>query len=250
MKLVYLITSVILFWVASLSVSAAQTTGFTSPYKLSWALDVPAGSVGLGLNFAYFLIDRKTKPLTEQQMALFDRNTIPKIDRPAAYNWSKGAALGSDILLISSLTYPSLLLIDKDIRKDFGKVGAIWAETMFLSTGITNLTKALVKRNRPYTYNPDVPLHKREERDSRYSFFSGHSSVTASMCFMSAKVFTDYHPNHKALPYIWTGAAIIPAATAFLRWRAGKHFFSDILVGYLVGATVGFIVPHLHKLGA
>jgi membrane-associated phospholipid phosphatase len=228
---------------------SAQSTGFNSPYKLSYGLDIPAGTVGLGLNFAYFLLDKKTAPLTEIQLAGLDPLNIPKIDRSAAYNWSKGAALGSDFFLFSSLAYPSLLLIDNDIRKDFGKVGAIWAETLFLNAGITSLTKVLVKRNRPYTYNPDVPLHIKQERDSRYSFFSGHASVTASMTFMTATVFTDYHPHHKALPYIWTGAILIPAATALLRWRAGKHFFSDVLIGYLVGATVGFIVPQLHKIG-
>ena len=86
--------------------ASCQTTGFVSPYKLSYGVDIPAGTVGLGLNFAYYLLDKKTEPLTEAALALQDPLNIPKIDRSAAYNWSKGAALGSDVILFSSISYP------------------------------------------------------------------------------------------------------------------------------------------------
>jgi membrane-associated phospholipid phosphatase len=236
----------ILFFCLS-NVTKAQVP-VNSPYTLSYKLDIPAGTVGLGFNFAYFLLDKKTKPLTAPEISILQRDDIPRIDRSAAYNWSKPAALSSDVIMFSSMAAPAFLLFDKDIRRDWAKIGTIWAETMALNTGITNMTKVLVKRTRPYAYNPDAPLHKKEERDARYSFFSGHTSVTSSMTFMTAKIYSDYHPGSKALPYVWAGAAIVPAATAFLRWRAGKHFFSDVLVGYISGAIVGFIVPHLHKV--
>jgi hypothetical protein len=29
--------------------------------------------------------------------------------------------------------------------------------------------------------------------------------------------------------------------------EAGKHFLSDNIVGYVVGATMGIVVPQLHK---
>jgi len=221
---------------------------FQSPYNLSYKLDIPVISAGLGLNFAYFMLDKKTPSLSETQISMLNRNDIPAIDRSASYNWSKPSALASDVLMYSAIASPSFLLIDKDIRKDGLKIGAIWAETMALTTGITNLTKVLVKRTRPYVYNPDAPLEYKLRNDAQYSFFSGHTSVTASMCFMTAKIYSDYHPNSKALPYIWAGAAIVPAATAFLRWRAGKHYFTDVLIGYVTGAAIGFLVPHLHKI--
>jgi membrane-associated phospholipid phosphatase len=173
---------------------------------------------------------------------------INAFDRSAAYNWSRPAALGSDVLMYGAIAAPTLLLLDKNIRKDYGKVGVIWAQTMALNTGLTNITKVLVKRTRPYVYNPNTPEHYKLERDARYSFFSGHTSVTASMSFMTAKIFSDYNPGSKALPYVWTTAAVVPATVAFLRWRAGKHYASDVIVGYLTGAAVGFLVPHLHKI--
>jgi membrane-associated phospholipid phosphatase len=215
---------------------------------LTYKFDVPLATAGLGLNFAYFLLDKKSEPLQPSFIASLDRMEINAFDRSAAYNWSRPAALGSDVLMYGAIAAPTLLLLDKNIRKDYGKVGVIWAQTMALNTGLTNITKVLVKRTRPYVYNPNTPEHYKLERDARYSFFSGHTSVTASMSFMTAKIFSDYNPGSKALPYVWTTAAVVPATVAFLRWRAGKHYASDVIVGYLTGAAVGFLVPHLHKI--
>jgi DNA-binding transcriptional regulator LsrR (DeoR family) len=35
---------------------------------------------------------------------------------------------------------------------------------------------------------------------------------------------------------------------AYFRIEAGKHFLSDNIVGYAVGATMGVVVPQLHKV--
>jgi len=218
------------------------------PYALTYKFDVPLATTGLGLNFAYFLMDKKTEKLQPSFYNTLDRQNINVFDRSAAYNWSRPAAIASDVLMFGSIAAPSFLLIDKNIRQDFTKVGVIWAQTMALNTGITNLTKVLVKRTRPYVYNPNAPEHYKLERDARYSFFSGHTSVSTSMCFMTAKIYSDYNPGSKALPYVWTTAAVVPATVAFLRWRAGKHFASDVIIGYLTGAAIGFLVPHLHKV--
>ena len=39
----------------------------------------------------------------------------------------------------------------------------------------------------------------------------------------------------------------MPAVTAWARVGAGKHFASDVIVGYLTGAAIGYLVPELHK---
>src|SRR5690606_33006164 len=45
---------------------------------------------------------------------------------------------------------------------------------------------------------------------------------------------------------IWGIELALAGATANLRARAGKHYYSDILVGAVVGAGVGIGVPLLH----
>jgi len=42
-------------------------------------------------------------------------------------------------------------------------------------------------------------------------------------------------------------AAAVPAAVGYFRMEAGKHFLTDVLLGYSIGATVGVLVPELHK---
>jgi len=79
------------------------------------------------------------------------------------------------------------------------------------------------------------------------TYNSGHASTTAAFSFFTAQVLTDLHPNWKNKYIIWATAASIPAAISFLRMRAGKHFATDVITGYLAGATIGYLVPMLHR---
>ena len=60
-------------------------------------------------------------------------------------------------------------------------------------------------------------------------------------------MFHDFNPGSAAEPFVWGAAAVVPAAVAYYRIEAGKHFLTDNLVGYAVGATMGVVVPQLHK---
>ena len=91
--------------------------------------------------------------------------------------------------------------------------------------------------------------HKLED-DNQRSFFSGHTSMSAAAWFMMASIYQDYHPQSKLAPYIWAAAYLVPAATGYFRYDAGKHFPSDILTGYFVGRMVGIMVPRWHKKGS
>ena len=116
--------------------------------------------------------------------------------------------------------------------------------------GITNIAKHTVGRTRPFVYNPDVDVSTRTEDGSRLSFFSGHTSHTAAATFFIAKVFSDYHTNfHSAAKAgIWAFSISLPAVTGYLRVKAGKHFPTDVIAGYIVGATTGWLIPQLHKI--
>lgn len=127
------------------------------------------------------------------------------------------------------------------------KIAALYGETFFITTGITLLIKTTVKRNRPFVYNPEAPLDKKLTRNARTAFLSGHTSISAANCFFSAKVFSDYYPESKWKPVVWTTAAILPAITGYLRVKAGKHYPTDTIAGYLLGATTGLLIPQLHK---
>ena len=222
-----------------------------APYRLSWAGDAP--TVGVGLTYAAVShFAWKPAPLTEAQLLAQVQTTadINPIDRPVISNYNHAAANVSDVLLYASVAAPLLLLTDDDIRKGDNPaiIGSMYAETILINYAVTDAFKKSVLRSRPYTYNPNVPISEREDVDGRYSFFSGHTSQAAASSFFAAQVFNDYHPNSPLLPYVWGVAALLPAATAFERVQAGKHFPTDVLVGYLVGAAIGVIVPRLHRI--
>ncbi len=217
-----------------------------SPYELKWAKETPLVLGGLIGGSVSVVLKKRKVPLTEAQLNQLDINGIPRFDRWPTRNWDTNAQKASDVMMFTAMAAPLVLLLDKNIRNDFGTVGTIAFETYLINGMLTNLTKELVRRKRPYLYNSNAPLHKKQEADATSSFFSGHTSVSASATFMLAKIYSDYHPNSKYKPLVWTTAALIPAITAFLRIKGGKHFPSDVIVGYIAGASVGVLIPVLH----
>ena len=96
-------------------------------------------------------------------------------------------------------------------------------------------------------YNPDVSLEKKLSDRTTLSFFSGHTSATTSLSFFAAKVITDLRPGSKYNWAVWTTGATLPAIMSYLRYEAGKHFVTDEIAGYAVGALIGYLVPEMHK---
>ncbi len=168
-------------------------------------------------------------------------------DRGAAMQYSPGIAQFSDYLLYGSFALPMISYLDRSVRKEGAAMAVMLLEAVLITDGITNMIKGSTKRYRPYNYNPEIPLTDKLSGGSRLSFVSGHTSITAAMTFLSARVLSDLHPHSKARPWIWGAAAVIPAITGYCRFRAGKHFPSDIIGGYALGMGMGLLVPRLHR---
>jgi len=217
-----------------------------SPYYLSKRMDLPLAAVSTGLLVGAALVD--VTPLTEDDINDLNKDEVSDFDYSATENWDENSIATSDLLLYSSIGFPAILLIDKEIRRDYKKFMSIWAETFVLTYGLTNLTKVLVSRPRPYLYGTSEGSeeHKMED-DNQRSFFSGHTSLSAASWFMMASMYQDYHPESKLAPYIWATAYLVPAATGYYRYDAGKHFLSDVLTGYFIGRAIGVMVPRWHK---
>jgi len=124
----------------------------------------------------------------------------------------------------------------------------MYLETMLVNNSLTALSKTFFRRTRPYAYNDDVDLTLKLGKATRFSFFSGHTSNVAAASFFSAKVYSDNNPGSKMRNVYWGTAAIIPAIQGYLRVKGGKHFPTDVIVGYVVGAVAGILVPELHRI--
>ena len=218
-----------------------------SPYDINWKKEPIHLAVGGATMVTGVIFASNVNGLTEEEIVGYDRNDVNRFDRGATYNSSFQAKTASDILLYGSALLPLSFLASKDTRKDFGKIAIYYGETVFITAGVTYLTKGVMLRVRPLVYNEDFSLAEKQKTGARHSFFSGHTSLTAASCFFTAKVFSDYFPDSRFKPYVWAGAIILPAATGYFRVDAGKHFPTDVIAGYVVGATIGFLVPQLHK---
>ncbi|UOQ70120.1 phosphatase PAP2 family protein [Hymenobacter cellulosilyticus] len=186
--------------------------------------------------------------LNEAELAALSKDDVPKFDRFVAGKYSERAQTISDFFCYGSLVAaPGLLALNPDIRGHYGQVAVLYLETMLTTSAIFTSTVGNVYRYRPFLYGTQGTARERSSKISTNSFFAGHTAHAATATFFAAKVFHDFNPDSPAQPYVWGAAAVIPAVVGYYRLEAGKHFLSDNLVGYAVGATVGVLVPQLHK---
>ncbi len=212
----------------------------TSPYNFGWKYETHFIATSAGLLLTGFIIDKtnKVEPYTTEELNNLNRNDINGFDRGATYNWSTNLSTASDVLQVGSMLVPALFLTNKSTRKDFGWLLLIGLEVFSINYGLKNSVKDITNRPKPYVYNSEAPINVRTGHDSRESYFSGHTSTTASMSFFVATVISDYNPGmNKGLKIgLWSAAVIYPVITAYLQVESDKHFPTDVIAGYAVGA--------------
>jgi hypothetical protein len=69
----------------------------------------------------------------------------------------------------------------------------------------------------------------------------------ASAVFLST-VYGDYNPNPEWSPYVWAGSLLMASAVGYLRYEAGEHFPTDILVIAVAGGAIGYVIPWMHRV--
>lgn len=204
------------------------------------------GSTGL-VGTALYIEDRRG-PLTIADIAALNSESVNSFDRPAIENFSISAGNTSDYFKDGILLAPLTLFLSGQGRENAKEVLYMYAEILAVNSGLTAVTKAGVGRYRPYAYNPNVDLDIKLTATTRRAFFSGHVSHVASLSFFTATVFDDLYPDSDYKYVIWAGAITAPAITGYLRIKAGRHYRSDVIMGYGVGALIGYFIPELHKI--
>ena len=238
---------------ASLSLAAAQPAiaqQSASPYHTRFAGDGPV-ILGEAAVSAFGLYRSQQRDgLSNAELAALNKNDIPKFDRFSAGYFSQIAQTASDLLCYPTLVIaPGLLALNPAIRSHYGQVAALYVETVLAADALFTTSIGNIPRYRPFLYGSEGG-DQRNGHIATNAFFAGHTAHTAAATFFAAKVFHDFNPDSPAQPYVWGAAAVVPAAVAYFRVKAGKHFLSDNIVGYAVGATMGVVVPHLHRVAS
>ena len=221
----------------------------SSPYKTEFWKDGSWITASTALNVLGVITIQNKESLTDNDLSNLDKNDIWGINRGAVGNYSKNADELSYIPFYASFASPLLFLLGEDERKNFGQISVMFVETMATTGAIFTITAGTVQKSRPLVYNENLPAEERKDSDAQRSFFAGHTAATAAATFFTAKVFQDFNPDSPAVPFVWGGAVVVPAYVGYLRTKAGKHFLTDNLIGFGIGAACGILVPEIHKIG-
>ena len=222
-------------------------------YKMNYWVDVPV-TAGLFVSYYFGLesLTRKSNPDSMQIVSL-NKNDVWWFDRRVLYqdvNEMDNARNVSDIGLRIASIMPFFLLIDRKIRRDWYDIILLYLETQAVAQNAYLLAGPLfTERIRPFAYYNELDMAAKTGNGTTDSWFSGHTSTTATASFFMAKVLSDYHPELGGKKWILFGAALIPPVfVGVYRAKALKHFPTDVIMGSAVGAAVGILIPHFHKI--
>ncbi|HYV91829.1 MAG TPA: phosphatase PAP2 family protein [Chitinophagales bacterium] len=236
-------------------------------YNVKPIIDVPLCVIGsIGAPLGFYLINKKPSTDTNVILNLDPQRDIKNsLNRKDIHNYDPKLKDISDFFLYGSFAYGFVLLFDHDIRHDAGKIGLLYLETMSLTGASYSMTAASVDKLRPYAYDtdslidqnpnsptylqkiPEVPMLIRASTHTRNSFYGGHPSAPAAATLFVASVYSAYHP-HSPFRFVLYGVAVAATGTtAYLRYKGGYHFPTDLAVGVALGSAYGLLIPKLHR---
>jgi membrane-associated phospholipid phosphatase len=231
----------------------------TKVYRINYFVEGSIIVVGMvGDLFAIPRLKNKAV-LTDEELAFANsdqqKNLIHTVDKWALHQPTSDRALWkkiSDDGEIGIFLLPSLLMIDKRIRKDWLRLLFMYVEGHTVTFTVYNYSPLgpwFQNRYRPAVYYPELGSQTQEESGNRNSFYSGHVASCAYSTFFMVKVYCDYHPEIRAWKYLlYLAASVPPLFMGYARIRSLDHFPSDVAVGFGLGAIIGIVIPALHKI--
>lgn len=243
-----------LVYISALAVALpahAGDSGNRSPFEIDLRVDLPVTLACGVLSEAPVLFrDELQGPWCGLDC---EPGTVNAFDRNVIGNDLEGAAITSDIMVISNIALPHVAgLLDQLVSEPvdgwsgYGKDTLVLLETLAVNMAVNQVVKYAVRRPRPYVYDHDVSDAERTTSEAAVSFYSAHTSNSFCMATAYSYIFTLRHPDSPLVIPVWLSTHALAAGTAGLRVFAGKHFWSDIIVGAVVGSGIGLLVPYLH----
>lgn len=117
-----------------------------------------------------------------------------------------------------------------------------------IAADINQLAKFAFARERPFVhFLPRAPTAVRALTDSpsddNLSFFSGHTTLAFGLAASAGTI--NSMRSYRLAPLVWVTGMSMAVAVAYLRIAADKHYFSDVVIGALVGSLIGVGVPFI-----
>jgi membrane-associated phospholipid phosphatase len=122
----------------------------------------------------------------------------------------------------------------------------LMTQATILAADLNQLVKFVFVRERPFVhYLPRATGGVRALTDSpsddNLSFYSGHTSLAFAIAASSGTI--SVMRGYRLAPLVLGVGLLSAASVGYLRIAADKHYFSDVMVGAVVGSAVGALVP-------
>ncbi len=222
----------------------AKVRAADSPYRLSFAVDVPLLVIGIGTSLA----GNVRYAGMEARSELPDKNRLLPWDRPFAGNRNRSADLASDWMSLAIIVPFAWEGYNwKTGKSDAGEVATFLltaVEVGFLQSGLNLLVRSARLWPRPELYSSGADLSRGEAWGS---FYSGHTSAAFALAVFSGMWFEAKNPESSLVPVVWGVSLASAALVGGLRIWAGKHYPSDVLAGAAIGSLSSFAVLRLHR---
>jgi len=164
--------------------------------------------------------------------------------------FSATAGKTADTTLSIVIVTPIAMQIAGGVNDVTGENLLYYGEALTASLLFNLGAKYAFRRPRPYTAsaNPRIKRYAADQdTDARLSFYSGHSTMAFTAAVAGSLVFRS--DDEYARAGVWGFHMALAGATANLRVRAGKHYYTDVIAGALIGTAIGILAPGLQGQG-
>src|SRR5271154_2244333 len=234
------------FFVCCLAGAPAAAQTAVEPHSLRWdpALDL---TVTIGGGATWIISEIYKGELAPRHCRWCDVDSVDDSVRRALV-WRDTAladtlsnVTGFVLMPLSSIGLDALAAAHQRALGSVPEDALLIAETGVIAANVTQLTKLLVGRERPFVHAlpPEQKSLTPQPSDNNFSFFSGHTTEAFALATAAGTVCT--MRGYRWAPPVWPVGGAVAATTAYLRIAADKHWLTDVVVG----AAIGFAVPYL-----
>ncbi len=222
--------------------------------KLKWkpVVDLPVtGALGLGWLISEFAVKSQLAPSRCRWCVTNELdNSFRSLFRPEV--GLSGSSIADDVSNVTwvssailTLGIQALLAARDDSVHEMPVDIVLILQATFAAMVFNQTVKFVVARERPFVgqlLEQDKPLTHRPN-DNNLAFFSGHATFTMAIAVATGTVTR--LRGYRLGWLVWAVAVPLSLATGMLRIAADKHSLSDVAIGWMVGAGIGFGIPWL-----